>query len=837
MTHRFISLSQERLFRSVIGHLNEIGYETRRDRIDSLLVENYEFTDHFSNSYDTVSASAAAFGQLPADPNTACFAVALADESTSGPKLINRYRALGAPFAFEIRDDSVVRWRVTACVADGDWNEVIPIEKLARVFREHRDAWNPPALMRAKNIAPTGSRQLDFVDAGLMPAIETHVHQKLDPLLRGILNSAKSDYRERRGKNPDADRLFRLVFRALTGKVMHDRGLPAFKGINGLDSPREFLEQVALHYDDPKPIINDIRTQSLVLSKFWRSISFAHLSIDVLAFVWENTLVSDELREEQGIHATPPNVARFVARTLIDEPPESRRFVVEPCCGSGAFLIAALQRLKELLPADPDLRSRHRFLANALRGFDTESFGLEVSQSCLTLADYPNRNGWYLKDEDVFRSAVESPRFNSSVKDARYVLCNPPFEPFSLEKRHLYDAAYLPPVELLHRVLQLAPADAEIGFVLPHQIIDGQAYSSLRRQIGERFASLHVVQLPENVFKKAKFPTALLVARDPRSHKRARVSFSYVSDAKAFVHGGTIDRTEIEQKSIADVEESLSIPELGGLWRFLSGHPKLQSAVNDIARGVEWVTDTESHILSSPRGDALPGFHTSRELRCFESPPLSFLVAEDKKYKAWERPWHLPKVVCNAVRKRQRGPWKIAACPVDLNLVCTQNFTVLWPGAGWTAKSLAAVMNGPVACAFMACHETWMHITKETLSQLPIPNFDDRQIATLDGLVGQYQKIASLKRDSVLESDVADRRLIGILKDIDSLVLLGYRLPRELVEDIVSFFEDFSRPSSVQYDIADLLDHNPLESDPQRCSEDATAMWSAYELSLRKDRV
>ena len=203
---------------------------------------------------------------------------------------------------------------------------------------------------------------------------------------------------------------------------MHDRGLPPFSTIDGPAHPGEFLELVALHYDDPKPIISDIRTQRLVISMFWQGLGFAHLSLDVLAFVWENTLVSDAMRESQGIHATPPSVARLIARTLIGDAPENRRFVVEPCCGSGTFLIAALQRIRELLPPDPDLRSRHRYFANTLKGFDTESFGLEVAQSCLTLADFPNQNGWYLKEEDVFKTARQSPRFTSSLKSARYVL-------------------------------------------------------------------------------------------------------------------------------------------------------------------------------------------------------------------------------------------------------------------------------------------------------------------------------------------------------------------------------------------------------------------------------
>lgn len=832
MAHRFTSQTQERLFFAVLGQLRKIGYR------DSLLLERYDFADHFSSLPSTVTAPAAAFGQLPPDPNSACFAVALTN-GDSGASLIARYRALGAPRALEVRDDSVVHWRVSANVSEVDRQNVISPSQLDGIFHRNRDAWNPSSVMRAKNIAPiTGGRQRDFIDAGLMPALESHVHEKLDPLLRGILNAARLDFRRRNKKEPDSDRLFRLVFRALTGKMMHDRDLEPFNAISGPDSPRKFLREVAQHYNDPKPIIDDLETQRLVLSRLWSGMGFANLSIDVLAFVWENTLVTSDIRKAHGIHATPPNVARFVARALIGNAPDARRVVVEPCAGSGTFLIAALQCIKELLPPDTNLRRRHEYFANTLRGFETESFGIEVSQSSLTMADFPNHNGWYLKDEDVFGSQSESPHFISSLKKARFVLCNPPFEAFSESQRGRYQSQYARgPVELLHRVLDLIPPDAEIGFVLPHTVIDGQPYSELRRKIGERFSDLQVVQLPEGIFKKARFPSALLIAKNPNRHRGTQVSFSYVSSADDFVQRGTIDRTEVARKSLDELEQSLSIAELGELWDFLSCHPKVSSAVSEIARGVEWESDTKGHVLDSPRGGALPGFHTSKELRCFESPPISFLVPEDKKYLAWDRPWHLPKVVCNAVRKRQVGPWKIAACPVDLNLICTQNFTVLWPKAPWTAKSLAAVMNGPIACAFMACHETWKHITKENLRELPVPTLDNAQIATLDNLVGHYQRVAALKRDGLFDDRIADRQLTSLLKDIDSIVLLAYGLPEDLVEDLVMFFEDHNRPASVQYDIEELLDHEPLSDATEREAEDASALWSVFESSLHDDRV
>ena len=831
MKHRFTSNAQRALFAAVLNELAALGYTGR------LLRENYRFADHFTNR-DTVSVPAAAFGQQPPDPNTACFAVLLSNHE-SGATLVNKFRALGAPRALEVTDDSVFHWRMSANVKDSDRQQVINAEDLSTTFQRNHDQWKPAAVLRAKNIASPGSRQLDFVDVGLIPALESHIREKLDPLLKEVLSDAQSNYELRHGTKPDSDKLFRLVFRSLTGKTMHDMGLQPFASINGPASPQEFLNNVATHYNDPHPILDDPEIQQIILKKFWGGMSFAHLSSDVLAYVWENTLVTDEMRTSQAIHATPPNVARFVVRNLIDAPPENGRTIVEPCCGSGTFLIAALQRLRGLLPPSvDDLNARHRYFAEMLAGYDTETFGLEVAHSSLVLADFPNRDGWVLRNEDVFAPARQSPSFYSALKSARFVVCNPPFGNFSDNEMRIYrSSTRQKPIELFTRILHHVPVDAEIGFVLPHQIIDGHSYRQLRRLLADRYKTLDLVHLPEGVFEKQRFPSALLVARDPSpTPHTCRVSFSEVSDPRSFVETGVLGRTASRQRSAKQVERSVGIVELDKLWQFLSSYSTLASATDDIARGVEWETfDKTSDIADEPRSGFLPGFHTSKYMRCFEAPPLVFLNADPKKRRrnAWDKPWHRPKTVCNAVRKSQVGPWKICAWAVDLNLLCTQNFTVLWPRYPWTARVLAAILNGPVASAFMTSHETWKHLTKENLSELPIPELTESELSSVESMVRQYEKLAALKRDGYFDNDT-DSQLRSTLLRIDSAILSAYGLPSTLKNTLLRFFEGEKRSVAVSYDITLLgrLDTNSRSSDIG-----SAPSWDVVARALHEDRV
>jgi hypothetical protein len=159
----------------------------------------------------------------------------------------------------------------------------------------------------------------------------------------------------------------------------------------------------------------------------------------------------------------------------------------------------------------------------------------------------------------------------------------------------------------------------------------------------------------------------------------------------------------------------------------------------------------------------------------------------------------------------------LAACPVDLNIICSQNFTVIWPKAPWTSKSLAAVLNGPIAAAFVAARENWKHLKKKTYEGVPLPTLTGEQIATLDRLVGRYMTLAASARDfadedggffSIKYPSVEERR--ELLRAIDRLVLSGYSLTQDLEDQLLAFFGGYSRPLPFAYGIESIIKGSPV---------------------------
>src|SRR5438105_1285629 len=145
--------------------LREIGYT------DGLLRRDYVFADLLGASDSIRRAPLAAFAQEPPSYRSACIGVLV-----GGPGInVAEYRALGAPQLFELDDREARRWKISATGAP-EVLQRIPPDDLLRTIREHRDEWGPAPILRAKSIAfDSAPVQLDFFDAGLLPAIEAAV--------------------------------------------------------------------------------------------------------------------------------------------------------------------------------------------------------------------------------------------------------------------------------------------------------------------------------------------------------------------------------------------------------------------------------------------------------------------------------------------------------------------------------------------------------------------------------------------------------------------------------------------------------------------------------------
>ena len=754
---------------------------------DAILVD-YAFADVLSSAADTQTVALAAFTQTPPSYRTAAFGVV---QCESGPSDLTPYRALGAPAIFVISGENVELWQVKA---DGPQRRLATarVDDLATLFAQNAEHWNPKAVHRAKAITPQApGGQLDFIDIGLMVAIEGEVHVKLDQLLRQTLSGVL----DARGRpNIDARVLFQATFRFLAAKILADRGHGAALVWDG-DDVRSVLEGIEAYYGLGGPSLAASSRALAILDEVWRGIrggiNFRNISADDLAFVYENTFVTSEVRAELGTHSTPRQMAEHVVRRLELWRESERCKVYEPFTGAGILLVSALRQLRDALPLDWSDVQRHAFLTERLTGDEIDEFACEVAKLSLILADYPNHNGWDIGQADLFDGSRLTDRIDSDT----FVLCNPPFEVFALADRQtdLAQRDLSKPVAVLQAVLDAKPAG--LGFVLPAAFAVERQYLKIRQRLEEDFGTVEIVEVPDGVFNASSTAAALLIARDRRpadAERRIVLRSSEVTqrDRIPFLRAGVITRSREQVRWVPEAPSGdLWIPALQELWTYLQDHPRLDASLK-MHRGVEWILDQSQTWRDTPAEGFRRGLHSARGRLQYADQPAVWLDCrpENSRFGGLGFDWSATKILLNAARI-SRGPWRLAASLDEAGLVASQQFIGAWPRQPMSRAgllSITALLNGPVANAFAAIFTSGKGLRLGTLGRLPLPQ---AWAPELPELVEGY--LAELNRNEVL---LRPGRLESMLVEIDAAGLRSYDLPRRLERDLLAWFEGARRP-------------------------------------------
>src|SRR3954452_11138023 len=305
--------------------IQKIGY--------SAIVEGYTFSDVFAAGANaTRTVSLAAFTHTPETYRSAAMAVVA--EGERGPEAVVReHSALGAPLFFVIERDQVSVWQAYANATPRLLDRV-ELSAVSHLFESNRPVWNPQAIHRAKLIGRVDkSYQLDFVDLGLLPAIEGQIHEKLDRLLAKALEAAVGSQAIRPRD------LFHGIFRLLAAKILQDRG-HALASKWKADQVSSVLTVIGDYYGLSTQF--DLKAMGASLSASWNilsnGISVSNISAEDLAFVYENTLVTPQTRKEFGTHSTPRHGVEYVVSGLgLWSPVSSPPLGIEAIARGGIF--------------------------------------------------------------------------------------------------------------------------------------------------------------------------------------------------------------------------------------------------------------------------------------------------------------------------------------------------------------------------------------------------------------------------------------------------------------------------------------------------------------------
>ena len=791
------NLDGQRLYELVKQGLTGIGYT------GNLIHENYEFADILADDYSVSTLPLAAFAQEPPSYKNACFGVVFAN-GVKGIPLVEKYRSLGAPQILELHQEHLVRWKMTGREAPV-FLEQIELQEALSLFERNRENWAPSRILRAKSAGVEYSRQLDFFDSGLLPLLEHEARDRLDSLLAETVELAVREYGRRAQFFDDYyPPLFRLLFRLVAAKVLADRGYPG----NWLaNDPRLVISDVQDFYIKEnlrEAVLEQPETQAIVWERIKQAFHFQNLSVDSLAYVYENTLVAPETRRLFGIHSTPPAIAEYVVRQLpFEDLGLNERRVFEPFAGHGVFLIAAMQRMRELLPAGMTSEQRHDYFVNMLSGMEIDEFAREVARLSLLLADYPNPDGWRLHGSD----ALDSTLFDKELNDARIVLCNPPFEDFSAEEKARYKGltSARKPAAILDRILQ-SPPDL-LGFVLPRSFITGRGYRRVRNLIGVTYSSLDLVTLPDKVFRHSDAESVLLLAsRKGQTPHYLRTGEVEQRDLDNFYISHQLSRSAHEgyDSHTSSLEESIWLPGLPEVWS-ATGRMRRLGDLAEVHRGIEYnipfrANQTEL-VSDSFRHGFAAGVHKVKDtVEPFMVLNTVYLNTSHELMRgaAYMRPWNRQKLIVNTGRRTRRA-WTISASIDYQGVLCYQNFHGIWPVDAMSLETLAAILNGPVANAYVATREGKRDVQIQTLLGIPCPDVNPDQDKAISSLVRQYSDTRVRWLSGDLSAAVARDQCGRLIRLIDAEVLKAYDFAPRTERILLDYFSGQHRPSPIEF--------------------------------------
>ena len=766
---------------------------------DHLLQEDYVYADVLAPGNITKTIPLAVFSQFPLSYKTASFGVIFSN-GRSGSEFVQDCRSLGAPLIFEASGTRLSRWKVTP--HDEPVNlGTDSLDDLYELFKSNKEKWNPGRVFNAKS---SKSRQLDFIDLGLIPALDHEVRKKINDLLVDSTEIARQTFgRDGAFSHDEYPSLFRLVFRLIGAKILIDREYPGLGPVLDPKSAIREAERFCFGERKREPVLKDDETQSKVWDHIRDAFHFQNLSVNALAYVYENTLVTDKTRRELSIHSTPPEVAEYIVKNLPFEKLETEeRRVFEPFSGHSVFLVAAMQRLKDLLPDDMASEERHQYLVRMLNGIEIDSFAREVALLSLMMSDYPNSNGWNLYDGNAFTSS----QFEFELSKANIVLCNPPFEEFSKYDRMSYRGASSnwKAAEALSRVLQSPPK--LLGFVMPRAFISSDDYRGLQEKLGSTYASIEMIALPDNVFQNSGVETVLLLCSGANqgtvSLRTIRVSKSELQD---FYAGRTPSSMDVRSVAVGDeFANVLWIPPIKEVWDGTAGMSKLGDLIT-IRTGIRYNVNLAKERTRVFSPHEKPGFRLGIEkvhdsLEPYVAVATSYLNMDSDLMSTSTDHflWDEPKLIVNAIR-RSRGVWKMTSAVDHHGLVFSRNLYGIWPVGTLKLEVIAAILNGPVGNGFLHSQEKGRHIRITDLRKVPVPDFTDGQQQAIVSLVQQYVNNRKLWLKAGQDSERFQKQCQILLKAIDAEVLKAYHLEPRLERMLLDSFNSQKRLGPVEF--------------------------------------
>jgi SAM-dependent methyltransferase len=404
----------------------------------------------------------------------------------------------------------------------------------------------------------------------------------------------------------------------------------------------------------------------------------------------------------------------------------SRRFILDPACGSGTLLLAASSRLEQLQPFSAGPQERHDYLVSHLRGYDQDRFAVEISRLALLMTALPIGNSWEIEARDAL--ATNLPR----VDQPSIMVSNPPWRYRRALGRRVERAN-----EFLRWMIRNLRPGGFLACVLPVSWLNSDTSRPYREFLLDQCALLEVWELPEATFastRSSAAPAVVLAQKHPNGGLSSSrpVLIKRVGASPASLH-------RFLQSGLPDYALLTTPSESGeGL---LDGpiHRSLRdrSDLDPLAEAAEVVSGC-AQLPNRPRRDESSATHwqlDGTDLAAFGIVHESSLIPVRYPEDFWrtnrsDRLVASPKVLASAKRSAV-SPWRVKAGLDLLGVVPRETLYMVVPNTNWRGwrrlsrqdrlYALLAILGSGLVSCWVAEAEPRRNISSKVYRTVPIP--------------------------------------------------------------------------------------------------------------------
>ena len=775
--------------------LQTVGYDRRA------IVANYDFSLPGDNNALGQVDIAAFSDPVRHDLQTSCIAAQRVYGETDVRDILNKLSFLATPFALTLHADAVGIWPVNRTPSQQPLDHV-PYDRLTHYFAQHARDFHPDALAAAK----TKGRQLSFFN--LDPSLLQFAYDATQNILVDRFEAAVRDARATLSVSAKQvpGGLTKAVLQILAAAILEDKQLLSGDRSSTVEG---LIQRSARQYGQYFDVASLNRighdAAQVTFEALRQNVTFRSFTNEMLGYFYENAFVDQDLRRELGVYYTPRSIAkRILTRLPVEDIPPSDRVVFDGSSGSGNLLLAAFERMGDLIPSGWSRDQRHQYLVERVHGVDVDQFATQVAGLSLFLIDLPAGDAWDVRVADFLSS--ES---TGLPQPPTIVVGNPPFKELrSSEGRRLQRASLF-----LRKYLDLLEPGGLLGVVLPETFLENPSCRNDRRRLLEECEILELWHLPEGIFPMSNVATVVVIAK-----KLAALRHSMELPVRV-ERVGALSR---ERKQFLDEDRprfSYVFPSTkrwveepngrifssfleSGVWDVIHA-PRRLGDVAVVRNGIIPGKDQQpTHFDSYTRGtEWRPWLGGTSD---FE--PYALKVKETKYVRypgnlQWPRPdlesiFASPnsKVLVNSGRA-PGNPWRVYAAIDDVGYFPSQSIHCLMPKDESTSlEELVAFLNSTVASAWIDSRNRKRWIGEGTLGDTPFPVFTDRARELVTSRVREIMAMKQLELTSSSRHHPDASAIRELVRSIDELVCDALEIDDDGRNILNKLFAGYRRP-------------------------------------------